>query len=332
MRMTQTRRRFLTTLSMAGAAGFIQGPRTRAAERELETTSVRLAKQKESVICFAPQYVCETLLRAEGFTDVRYVDTTAAMVPEDLGRGRFDFASSLSLVWINAIDAGVPIIVVTGVHAGCYELFAHGGIRGIADLNGKRVGQLGNPDLISMMAAYVGLDPKKDLTLVDDPAAKPVDLFAEGKLDAFLAFPPDVQELHARKVGHVVLRTAVDRPWSQYFCCMLAANREYAARYPVATKRVIRAVLKAADLCAGEPELAARLIVEGGFAERYDYALQTLTENPYGAWREYDAEDTIRFYALRLHELGMIKSSPKQIITNGTDWRFLDELKRELKG
>ena len=182
-----------------------------------------------------------------------------------------------------------------------------------------------------MMAAYVGLDPKKDLTLVDDPAAKPVDLFAEGKIDAYLAFPPEVQELHARQVGHVILRTAVDPPWSQYFCCMLAANQEYAARYPVATKRVIRAVLKAADLCAGEPELAARLIVEGGFAERYDYALQTLTENPYGAWREYDAEDTIRFYALRLHELGMIKNSPKQIIANGTDWRFLNEVKRELK-
>src|ERR1700730_17564369 len=112
---------------------------------------------------------------------------------------------------------------------------------------------------------------------------------------------------------------------------MLAANREYAARYPVATKRVIRAVLKAADLCAGEPEAAVRLIVEGGFTERYEYALQTLTENPYGAWREYDAEETIRFYALRLHEAGTIKSTPKQIIANGTDWRFLNEIKRELK-
>jgi NitT/TauT family transport system substrate-binding protein len=140
-----------------------------------------------------------------------------------------------------------------------------------------------------------------------------------------------VQELHARKVGHVILRTAVDRPWSQYFCCMLAANREYATRYPGATKRVIRAVLKAADLCAGEPELAARLIVEGGFTERYDFALETLRAIPYDKWREYDAEDTIRFYALRLHELGMIKSSPQKIIANGTDWRFLNELKRELK-
>ena len=73
------------------------------------------------------------------------------------------------------------------------------------------------------------------------------------------------------------------------------------------------------------------LIVDGGFTERYDYALQTLSEIPYDKWREYDAEDTIRFYALRLHELGMIKSSPQKIIAEGTDWRFLNELKRELK-
>jgi NitT/TauT family transport system substrate-binding protein len=56
-----------------------------------------------------------------------------------------------------------------------------------------------------------------------------------------------------------------------------------------------------------------------------------LNEVPYDKWREYDAEDTIRFYALRLHETGFIKSSPQKIIADGTDWRFLDELKRELK-
>ena len=123
----------------------------------------------------------------------------------------------------------------------------------------------------------------------------------------------------------------MDRPWSQYFCCMLAGNREFVARYPAATKRVVRAFLKAADLCANEPERAARQLVERGFTERYEYALQTLNENPYGQWREYDAEDSVRFYALRLHELGMIKSNAKRIIANGTDWRFLNELKRELK-
>jgi hypothetical protein len=45
----------------------------------------------------------------------------------------------------------------------------------------------------------------------------------------------------------------------------------------------------------------------------------------------YDPEDTIRFYALRLREAGIIKSKPQKIIADGTDWRFLNEVKRELK-
>jgi NitT/TauT family transport system substrate-binding protein len=325
----QTRRQFLTMLSLAGAGAVLPFRRAAAIEPPPETTTVRLAKIP--VICFAPQYVCEALLHAEGFTDIRYIDTTPLVMTEDLARGRFDFHSNLSLDSITAIDTGVPITVLTGVHAGCYELFAHGDIRSIADLKGKSVGMLGTTALVATLAAYVGLDPTKDLTMVNDPASKPFELFTEGKLDAYLAFPPAPQELHARKVGHVVLRTAVDRPWSQYFCCTLAGNREFVARYPVATKRVIRAILKAADLCANAPEQAARLIVDGGFTERYDYALQTLNENPYGSWRDYDAEDSVRFYALRLHELGMIKRDPKRILAEGTDFRFFDELKRELK-
>ena len=129
----------------------------------------------------------------------------------------------------------------------------------------------------------------------------------------------------------MILRTAVDPPWSQYFCCMLAGNSEYVARHPVATKRVIRAFLKAADLCASAPERSAQLLVKGGFAERYDYALQTLRDVPYALWREYDAEDTVRFWALRAYELGFVKRTPQKIIADGTDFRLFNELKRELK-
>ena len=329
MLMMQSRRQFLTTLSLAGAAMALPFRRAAAIEPPPETTSVRLAKIP--VICFAPQYVCEALLRAEGFTDISYVDTTPLGLFKELAPGKFDFASNLSLDFITAIDGGVPITILTGVHAGCYELFAQSDIRGVADLKGKSVGMLGTTSLVATLAAYVGLNPTKDLTMVNDPAAKPFEQFVEGKLDAYLVFPPAPQELHARNVGHVILRTAVDRPWSQYFCCTLAGNREFIARYPVATKRVIRALLKAADLCASAPEQAARLIVDGGFTENYDYALQTLNENPYGSWRDYDAEDSVRFYALRLHELGMIKRDTKRILAEGTDFRFFDELKRELK-
>jgi NitT/TauT family transport system substrate-binding protein len=112
---------------------------------------------------------------------------------------------------------------------------------------------------------------------------------------------------------------------------MLAGNTDFVRSHPVATKRVARAVLKATDFCAADPEGAARRLVDGRFTERYDYALQTLTDLPYDRWREYDPEDTLRFYVLRLHEAGMITSTPNQLIAEGTDWRFLNELKRELK-
>jgi NitT/TauT family transport system substrate-binding protein len=129
----------------------------------------------------------------------------------------------------------------------------------------------------------------------------------------------------------VVINSALDRPWSQYFCCMLAGNTDFIDQHPIATKRVVRAILKATDLCVTEPERAAQQLVDGGFTQQYDYALQSLTEVPYKSWREYDPEDTMRFYALRLHEAGMIEASPNDIIADGTDWRFLNELKRELK-
>ena len=51
----------------------------------------------------------------------------------------------------------------------------------------------------------------------------------------------------------------------------------------------------------------------------------------YARWREANAEDTIRFNALRLYEVGMVKSAPEKLIAQGTDWRFLNELKKELK-
>jgi len=182
------------------------------------------------------------------------------------------------------------------------------------------------------MAAQVGLDPAKDIGWVTSTASvDPLELFAAGKLDGFLGFPPEPQELRARKVGHVIVNTATDHPWSQYYCCMLAGNREFVRNNPVATKRVLRAILKAVDLCASEPERVARTIVDRRFTDRYDFALQTFTDVPYDKWREYDAEDTVRFYSLRLHEIGMVRSSPQKIIAEGTDWRFLDELKRELK-
>jgi NitT/TauT family transport system substrate-binding protein len=306
-----------------------------AAEPPPETTTLRLARNP--TICLAAEYVAEELLHGEGFTEVQYVKhATGAEKGPALAAGEVDLTQIFSAPFLLRVEAGDPIVLLAGVHVGCFELFGTERVRAIRDLKGRTVAVsgLGGPShvFIASMAAYVGLAPRTDIHWVAHPSAEAVRLLTEGKIDAFLAFPPVAQELRAKGIGHVVVNSSIDRPWSQYFCCMLAGNREFVRKHPVATKRALRAILKAADVCAREPERVARFLVDKGYAQHYDYALQAVKEIPYDKWHEYDPEDTVRFFALRLHEVGMIKSSPQKLLAQGTDWRFLNELKRELKG
>jgi NitT/TauT family transport system substrate-binding protein len=141
-----------------------------------------------------------------------------------------------------------------------------------------------------------------------------------GELDAFMAFPPEPQQLRAKRIGHVMVNTTIDRSWSHYFCCVIAARQEFARTYPVATKRALHAILKGIDVYALETARPTRVLVDKALTTNYDYASQAMQEIPCGKWREYDPEDTVRFYSLRLHEAGIIKSSPQNIIAQGTDW------------
>jgi NitT/TauT family transport system substrate-binding protein len=322
--------------STALFCGVAARPRAEGPNPPPETTTIRLAKLPG--ICIAPQYIVSDLLNAEGFTNVVYVqsDTGGVEGANAVANGDIDFTLNFSGPLLLEVDRGLRITFLAGIHVGCFELFAKKGIRSTADLKGRTVGiqALGtSPHIfISAMAALVGLDPAKDIEWVTSAKVKPIELFAQGKIDAFLGFPPEPQRLRAQNVGHVIVNSAQDRPWSQYFCCMLVGNREFVRRNPIATKRLVRAMLRATDLCVSEPTVVAQRMVERGFAVRRDDAVQTFADVPYNRWREYDPEDTIRFYALRLREVGMIKSSPAKIIADGADWRFLNEVRRELGG
>jgi len=334
-RAGMSRREFLGGVTLAGTAGFLGlQPRSAAAEPPPETTRLRMTRIPG--LCIAPQYVAQELLLAEGFTDLQYVDIGGVDPYPAFVSGQVDISMAFVPPFLMQVDAGLPIVLLAGVHVGCFELFGTGPVRAIRDLKHRSVAvpalTSAHHTFVASMVVYVGMDPHQDIRWVTHPIAESAAVLATGKADALVGLPPVPQELRAKKIGHVIVDSNVDRPWSQYFCCILASNREFVRKHPVATKRALRAILKATDICALEPELVARSIVDRGFTQRYDYALQTMQEVPYNRWREYDPEDTVRFYALRLHEAGMIKSSPQTIIEQGTDWRFLNELKKELKG
>jgi NitT/TauT family transport system substrate-binding protein len=336
----QNRRQFLTTsfsltaAGLAGGAALTRARRSQADEAPPETTSVGLLYWKEDATCHAPLFILDELLRDEGFADVRLVAGKDNETYEALTRGDADFSHDFAAVLSLSIDAGFPLAMVAGVHPACFELFARESIRSVVDLKGKTVGVFDTAEstdyvMLKIVAGSVGLDPGKDINWVAFGAGDPKGLLADEKIDAFMTFPPWAQEVRAQRAGHVILNSAVDRPWSQYFCCMAFGSADFVRRNPIATKRVVRAILRANDICADKRDWVAQHIVDRGFTPRYDYAREGLDDVSYSAWREYDAEDAIRFWALRLRELGMIKSSPDAIIAKGTDFRFLKEVRKE---
>ncbi len=205
------------------------------------------------------------------------------------------------------------------------------------DLKGKTVwtGSVENngPQIFfKAIASYVGLDAEKDVNYAWVEKNEALEMFKEGKIDLFMAFPPGPQELRDKGIGRVLLDTNVDKPWSQYFCCMVTGHSDFMEKNPVATRRALRAILKANDIVAADPELALRILMEKGIWTKAEtkYILQAIREIPYDLWRDYNPEETIRFYALRLREVGLIRTQPEEFIERHTDWSHLESLRQEL--
>jgi NitT/TauT family transport system substrate-binding protein len=328
------RRGFLLNTAALGGASLLGLSQTAKAEPPPETTRIRI--QENPVTCRAPQIVAQELLHAEGFTDVRYVkfreEINKHYPPEDLLANEVDITFSFTATDIRFIDAGAPLAILAAAHTGCVELVARKDIRSVRDLKG-RTAVIEVPDnkiFISMLAAYVGVDPEKDIKWAVHPASDWLPLFAEGKVDAFMCAPPLSQEARQKGIGHVLVNTTTDKPWSQYSCCLIASTKKFVRNHPVATKRALRAILKGIDLCATDPSRVARSWADRRLGS-YEMTLQAIRELPFGKWRELDVADSLRFWSLRLHDVGAIKTNPQKIIAEATDLRFLNELKNELK-
>src|SRR3954465_731597 len=141
MQIIQNRRTFLAGAAAAGAAGLVGTASDARAEPPLETTTVRLPRWVGGSYCWAGAYIAGELMRADGFTDVQYVEGDRRVDQSEwIARGETDFSVNFSPNQIASIDKGVPIKVLTGLHSGCLELIAEESIRSVTDLRGRRVG------------------------------------------------------------------------------------------------------------------------------------------------------------------------------------------------
>ena len=296
----------------------------------------------DGALCIAPQYVAEDLLRA------RRVRGSA--LRRDEGRqpvhramrsrpARSTSACTASPSVIREPRRRRPILVLGGVHVGCYELFAPKASASIRELKGgPSAVPLGRRSSTSSPAdgsdPNVGLDPDRDVALGHPPGGRTGTAPHRGKDRRVPGLPAGVtgaegEEGRSRPASN----SALDRPWAQYFCCAIVANRDFVRRHPGGHEaRRARPAEIGRHLCAWSPS------VRRGAWSTADTSNATTTRgrccrrSRTDKWREYGAEDSVRFYALRLREAGMMKSSPQKILAQGTDWRFLEGLKKELKG
>lgn len=300
-----------------------------------ETGTVRIVNP---AACDPPLALAREFLLEEGFTDVQYVKVQQTTT-EWLTTGVADFNVGYGNLIAANVDAGLPLVTLSGLHPGCFELWARPGIESIRDLRGKTiaVNAVNVSDqffgFFSTLLAFVGI-PHTDVNFIEvKPAIDALrDAFLDGRSQAFVApaaFGPELRR-NPRNPGKLILDTTVDKPWSQYYCCQLVANREWARQHPIATKRVTRAVARAADAVQKDRTQVGREYVARGFHKDEGIVNETIAMLSYD-WREIDPEDTLRFFALRLGDAKLIKSTPQQIIAQGSDFAFMRQLRTELK-
>jgi NitT/TauT family transport system substrate-binding protein len=98
---------------------------------------------------------------------------------------------------------------------------------------------------------------------------------------------------------------------------------------------VTRAILRATDVVAKDkPRAAHEYVVRGFYATASptdeDITNEVIRDLSYD-WRELDPEETLRFFALRLADAKLIKSTPQQIIAQASDFAFMRQMRTELK-
>lgn len=312
-----------------------------------ETKNLRISW----ALCDAPYWMAGDFLREEGFI----VDTFGKHLITDLGvqpliQGDVNISIQLANAFVGHVDAGQPLVALGGLHPGCAQVWARPGISSISDLRGKTVAvqtktfsynNKTSPNAIfgflSTLLAHVGIAPGAVNFVEIGPDLSPLDAFLAGKSDAYLAQAEQATLLQAnpKNPGKLILDTTMDKPWSQVYCCLVTANRDWAKANPVAAKRATRAILRSADALTKDRHAAASAaIATGAFKASPEITEQvvsdTIKDMSY-EWRAYDPEDTVRFYALQMSDAKLITKTPQEIIAAGTDFAYFRQLRTELK-
>jgi NitT/TauT family transport system substrate-binding protein len=294
-----------------------------------ETTTIRITGSP----CDAPIMAAGRFLREEGFTDIQITD---AGVIAALAGGKADLGSAFVTQLATAVDTGKPVIGLSGIHAGCAEIWAPMTVSALSDLRGRTVIVVAKTadnlayTFLAIALKNAGIDPK-DVNFVAQADVDTAKAYLDGKSDAVFVATTGAVAMHANPAnkGHVIIDQAMDKPWSEQDCCILCANSDWARANPIAAKRAVRAVTRAADSLGTDRADAAKLATDMGlFGGSKNYEPVRAAANMVSLdWRSLDPARSLRFHAGLMSQVGLLKISAEDAATRGTDLRILGELR-----
>jgi NitT/TauT family transport system substrate-binding protein len=297
-----------------------------------ETTTIRLNFDA----CDLAIVAAERNLRDEGFTDVQFSDSGALIA---LVGGKADLGAVFMQNLEVGVEAGKPVVALGSLHPGCVQIWAPQGVATLKDLSGRTVVEHSKApaDFIYAFLAIslknAGVDPAS-VNFVFQSDADLTKLFLDGKNDAlFLAARDAIAfQTNPANKGHIVMDGAMDATWSQQNCCALTATTEWVKANPVAAKRALRAIYRAADAIPADRADAAKIATDKGlFGGAQNVALVRGAANMVSYdWRKYDFVESVRFHAKLMNDVGLLKMTPDEAVTRATDPRFYRQLQSEI--
>ncbi|MCA1793413.1 MAG: aliphatic sulfonate ABC transporter substrate-binding protein [Desulfobacteraceae bacterium] len=186
--------------------------------------------------------------------------------------GDLDIASTGSISGIALMAAGSKGFMAFGTpdsYATVEGIIARENIKTIQDLKGKRIAAPFASSahvLVLDILEQNGLDPEKDLTLLNLKVNEMPAAMHSGEIDACAAWTPHFNKLLKMPGHHLLVDDTEFSLYKKYKLGpgpdLLVVRKEFAQKYPKTSKAFVKGYFEAVDMLINEPEECAKVLMK----------------------------------------------------------------------
>lgn len=277
---------------------------------------------KSSSLCSSPIAIAleKGFFKEEGI-DAKLVTADAETRKVGLDTGRFPVTNG-DFQFFPSIEKGVKTSVVGALHKGCIKIAVKKGsnIKTAADLKGKTIGvdEIGGTPYMAanlwLGDAGLNVDPKNgDVKYLPyDDASLEFEALQKGQIDAAALWDPLPTIQEQKGTVDIVFDLGSDPKFAKRFCCFLYGSNKIIEEKPDEMAAILRALDKARDYIAQNPEDAAKIIAEKNYSSITDQELATKLLKDYDYSVQTDEnkiiEDDVNYFVDGLKKIGFLET------------------------